>query len=150
MGRGELLHQDETMNTLRILGFGKSLTALLLLSCTASFGQISFSTQPYRLNTNFPTGTALLATGDLNNDGKPDVAVLNYGLGTVTILLNHGDGTLASQADFPALTPNPSGPSSFLRLVLADVNGDHNLDVVVMDQTADGSGVKCPRLLYQS
>ena len=66
--------------------------------------------------------------------------MLNCGLGTISVLMNNGDGTLGPQHDFPALTPNPSGLSSFLRVTPADVNGDHNLDVIVSDQSADGSG----------
>ncbi len=126
---------------------GKLLAALLLLSCAPSVGQISFAPERYRLSTNSPpVQDVLLAMGDFNNDGKFDVAVLNYGLGTVSILLNRGDGTLASQHEFP-VTPNLNGPNPFRRLALADVNGDHNLDVVVTDQSAGGSGAGVVRVL---
>jgi FG-GAP-like repeat len=119
---------------------GKLLIILLLISCVPSVGQISFTTQHYKLNTAFPGQCGLQAPGDFNNDGKPDLVVLNCGLGTISILINNGDGTLGPQRDFPALAPNPSGLTSLLTLMPADVNGDHNLDVIVSEQSADGSG----------
>src|SRR5436853_1033816 len=134
------------MKRRRTMGHGKLLAALLLFSCAPSVGQISFATQHYRLSTTSPGQNALLAMGDFNNDGKSDVAVINYGVGAVSVLLNRGDGTLASQHDFP-VTPNPNGSNPFLRLSLADVNGDHNLDVVVTDQSADRSGAGTIRVL---
>ena len=34
-----------------------------------------------------------VAVGDLNGDGKPDLAIANGNVATVTVLLNNGDGT---------------------------------------------------------
>ena len=36
-----------------------------------------------------------VAAGDLNGDGKPDLAVANLGNNTVSVLLNNGNGTFA-------------------------------------------------------
>jgi FG-GAP-like repeat len=69
--------------------------------------------------------------GDLNGDGTPDIAALSIYGGTVTTLLNHGDGTFAPPRDFPALTPDPTGPTFFSGITLGDVDGDHNLDVIL-------------------
>jgi hypothetical protein len=128
------------MKTHRTMASGKLLAAFLLISCAPGVGQVSFTTQRYQLNTAFPGVCALQAPGDFNNDGKSDIVVLNCGLGTISVLMNNGDGTLGPQRDFPALPPNPSGPNPFLRLTPGDVNGDHNLDVIVSGHSADGSG----------
>jgi len=81
-----------------------------------------------------------VAVGDLNGDGKPDVAVLLYegcsfcGPG-VGVLLNNGDGTLQAVVVY-----NSSGtfPTS---MTLADVNGDGKLDALVAENISpDGHG----------
>ena len=41
-----------------------------------------------------------MAIGDLNGDGKPDLAVANYGSNTVSVLLGNGDGTFGAKTDF--------------------------------------------------
>ena len=42
-----------------------------------------------------------VAVGDFNGDGKPDLAVANYGNYYVTILLGNGDGTFTAAAYLP-------------------------------------------------
>src|SRR5438094_1845721 len=44
-----------------------------------------------------------IALGDFNGDGKPDLAALSIYGGTVSILVNNGDGTFASAQYFPAI-----------------------------------------------
>ena len=41
-----------------------------------------------------------VAIGDLNGDGKPDLAVANEGSSTVSVLLGNGDGTFGAKTDF--------------------------------------------------
>ena len=66
-----------------------------------------------------------LAVGDLNGDGKPDVAVTIFSSGdSVDVLLNKGDGTLAAPSHHYFAGP-PQG------LVLADVDGNGRNDLVV-------------------
>ena len=73
---------------------------------------------------------------DVNGDGKPDLVALSLAGGVVSVLLNHGNGTFASPLDFPALTPNTNDPGFlFSGIRLGDVNGDHNLDVIVTQNT---------------
>jgi len=59
-----------------------------------------------------------LAVGDFNMDGVPDMAVVNSGGGTVTILLGNGNGTFTQAANSPV-------PVSYsYSLAVGDLNGD--------------------------
>jgi hypothetical protein len=76
-----------------------------------------------------------IAVGDLNGDGIPDVAIVNIGLNTVTILLGNGDGTFTPAAS-PATGYEPDG------IVIGDFNGDGIPDLAVAnyDNDLNGSG----------
>ena len=97
------------------------------------------------MTTMVPTELAMselfLIDGDFNGDGKPDLAVLSILGGTVSTLLNHGDGTFAPPRDFTALTPDPADPGYlFSGIRLGDVNGDHKLDVIVAQNVDPNTG----------
>src|SRR5262249_19863401 len=55
-------------------------------------------------------GPSDVAAGDLNGDGRADLAVTNFNDGTVSILLGQGDGTFRTQLTYPVWT----GPWSIL------------------------------------
>jgi hypothetical protein len=74
------------------------------------------------------SGADSVAVGDINGDGKQDLAVANFNDNTVSILLGNGDGSFAAHRDYPT----GEGPSS---VALADVNGDGKLDVIVANAT---------------
>jgi hypothetical protein len=74
-------------------------------------------------------GSAWLAVGDLNQDGRPDVAVSNsqdQDGNAVTVYLNSGNGTLVSPHSLPA----PAAADS-QGIAIADWNGDGKADVAV-------------------
>jgi hypothetical protein len=71
------------------------------------------------------------AVGDFNGDGKPDLAVANYGSNTVTILLGNGDGTLTAATASPATDSEPTS------IAVGDFNGDGKVDLVVSDSGSD-------------
>ena len=75
-----------------------------------------------------------VSLGDVNGDGKPDMAVANSGTNTVGVLLNLGNGTFLPQITYAAGT-NPRA------VTLADVNGDNILDIVVANNNANTVGV---------
>jgi hypothetical protein len=87
----------------------------------------------------YPLGSATgssdrgaIAIGDVNGDGKPDIAAVDDRSSTLFVLAGKGDGTFGAAAGFPT-APYPSG------LALGDVNGDGKLDVAIA--TPSNSGV---------
>src|SRR2546426_6435413 len=79
--------------------------------CAAPF--LSFDTGSFPLS---------VAIGDLNGDGKSDLAVANYDPGTVSVLLGNGDGTFEAKRDYSM----GSGPYS---VAIGDLNGDGRPDL---------------------
>ena len=69
----------------------------------------------------FPTSVAI---GDLNGDGKPDLAVANTASDTMSVLLNKGRGRF-ERSRFDRTGAGP------YRLAIGDLNGDGKPDVAV-------------------
>jgi hypothetical protein len=69
-----------------------------------------------------------LAVGDFNKDGNLDIVVANENSSpsTVSVYLGNGDGTFKSPID-----SNTTQPNEFV--VVGDFNGDHKLDIAVID-----------------
>jgi hypothetical protein len=68
-------------------------------------------------------------TADFNGDGKPDMALVDRGTNTVTILLGNGDGTFSAAASY-ATGFDP------IALAVGDFNGDGKLDLVTANRAA--------------
>jgi len=86
----------------------------------------------FQNHVDYPVGSdpTFAAVGDVNNDGRPDIAVTSSGSNTVSILLGNGDGTF--QAPIAYATGN--APVS---AVIGDFNHDGRLDLGV---ASAGSG----------
>src|SRR5262249_8324085 len=68
-----------------------------------------------------------LAVGDLNGDGKLDIVTANASANSLSVLLGNGAGGFA---DAPG-SPIASGGSVPFTVVLADFDGDGDLDIAV-------------------
>jgi len=96
---------------------------------------------------------AFVASGDFNDDGKPDLAVANetgFSTSTVSILLGNGNGTFQRPLIFAA-----GSNASFV--AVADFNLDGKLDLAVADTGSDtisillglGNGIFQPALNFE-
>src|SRR5262249_40522184 len=96
--------------------------ALSLSAASFSFAQsVSFAPPMH-----FAVGTnpRYVAVGDFNSDGKPDLAVVNFGSANVSILLNTGSSSFGSVNNFGVGTDPRS-------LAIGDFNGDGKPDLAV-------------------
>lgn len=75
-----------------------------------------------------------MAIGDVNGDASPDVAIVHAGVnlisGTVSVLLNRGDGTFGPRDEYPV----GGLPGS---VAMGDLDGDGNPDLLVTDAVND-------------
>jgi hypothetical protein len=67
-----------------------------------------------------------VAIGDLNGDGKPDVATEDE-IAAVSVSLNRGDGSFKFSRVYDS---GPGAPFDPQAIVITDVNGDHAADLV--------------------
>ncbi len=79
--------------------------------------------------TNYPTSgnPSAIALGDLNGDGKADLAIANGTASQVVILLNRGDGV------FPSSSFVQFSSGAAFAAAIGDVNGDGKPDLVASD-----------------
>src|ERR1700744_911304 len=106
----------------------KVILSLLLRSAGIAKAQAGFLPEvTYRVGIN-PAGVAV---GDMNGDGKLDIAVANMGknfgggASYVSILLGNGDGTFQPQDLYQT-----SGMNGMGSVILEDLNGDNRPDIV--------------------
>jgi hypothetical protein len=74
-----------------------------------------------------------VASGDLDGDGDTDLAVVNSSNNNVSILLNDGHGAFTNATGSPVAT----GGSVPFAVKLADVDGDHDLDMLVTNASSN-------------
>lgn len=77
-----------------------------------------------------------LAIHDLNNDTILDIAVANSGNNNIGILLGKGDGTFQSE-----ITYSTGTDSQPLSIIVADLNNDHRLDIMVANFAVNNIGI---------
>ena len=79
-------------------------------------------------------GPLSVAVGDLNDDGKLDLAVANGGSNTVSVLLGTGTGSFGAATNFGVGT----GPEF---VAVGDFNGDGTLDLAVANAISDNVSI---------
>jgi len=96
-------------------------------------GSVGPSDPPFLPAVEYATGfnTSAVAIGDLDGDGRADIAVASYGMndaatGAVSVLRNLGDGRFAAAVNYPVF----GMPEA---IALGDVTGDGKPDLVVQD-----------------
>lgn len=80
-----------------------------------------------------------VAIGDVNGDGRGDIAVANYGAGSVTLLLSSPAGLTEADGSPIAVGDRPAGVS------LADLDGDSREDLIVANSGDDTVSVLLSR-----
>ena len=94
---------------------------------TTSTSAVTFNRNDFSLATG--AIPASVAVGDFNNDGNPDVAVINSSLNTVSVLLGNGNGIFQAKKDV-TLSNAP------VSVIAADFNRDGNLDLAITSSTS--------------
>src|SRR5437667_249170 len=98
----------------------------------AAYGQcVSSFTAAVNYGVTDPSSAAI---GDLNGDGRPDLAVADYNSNNVSVLLGNGNGTFQAAVNYPAGTY----PSS---VAIGDLNGDGKPDLVVANEVTNNVSV---------
>lgn len=125
-------------------GMADSAPAVISITVTA-VNDAPIAAQPLPLNgASFGTPTELatgsnpegVAIGDLDGDGKLDVVTANYQSGSVSVFLNIASSGSLSASSFASRLDVAAGPGA-TGVVLADVDGDGKLDVVVANLDAN-------------
>lgn len=108
---------------------------------TAPTSGLTFSTSTINVGAN----PANIVTADFNNDGEPDLAVVNEdqsnpcytfnGAGTISILLGNGNGTFTNKSTL--CFPNTLAVVGIPPMVVGDFNGDGKQDLVVSYSNPD-------------
>ena len=85
----------------------------------------------FKANVDYATGRDphTVAIGDLNGDGKPDLAITNYRAHTVSVFVNTGEGGFQAQLDYRTR----SKPTV---VAIGDLNGDGKADLVTASGVA--------------
>jgi hypothetical protein len=104
------------------------------IAATASAAQVKFA-KPVTYGT-IGDWAVSVAIQDLNNDGKPDMVVANRTSSTIAVLLGNGDGTFQTPVTYNSGGGSYDQGGGVNSVVIGDVNGDGNPDLVVANQNS--------------
>jgi len=85
---------------------------------------------PYERTVTGAVPTAV-AAGDVNGDGRTDIAVANFDSSDISVLLGNGDGTFTAGARVSVPVVGTVGRMHPVKIALADMNGDGREDLAV-------------------
>jgi hypothetical protein len=124
----------------------------IALGVPASAGALSFArtdypvaslTSPVVRSANPGSGPgAAVALVDLNNDGRLDIVVADYGTGRVDVLLNQGNGALAAAPGSPFAACDSDLEAHDIVAGQLNPQTDQNADVAVICDTGAGGIVR--------
>lgn len=77
--------------------------------------------------------TAGTCSGDLNQDGKPDMVVMSDGSANIGVFINNGNGTFATRVDYATIASYP------YNCQIANINGDTWPDIIVANYASAGA-----------
>jgi gliding motility-associated-like protein len=122
-GKPDLVVTNTTTNNVSVL---------MNTTTTGSITAASFAAA-----VNFATGAGPrgLAIGDLDGDGKPDLAIANFGASTVSVLRNTSTAGSIAASSFATAVDITCGLHPYI-VSLGDIDGDGKTDMVAANQGA--------------
>ncbi len=103
---------------------------------TSSSGAITSGS--FAAKVDFATGSnpSILAIGDLDGDGKADLAVANYGSNTVSVFRNTSSSGAITSGSFAARVDFPTGLRPY-GVAISDLDGDGKADLAVANYNSN-------------
>jgi FG-GAP-like repeat len=134
----------EKTNKIKMYSFIPLLALVFMI--TVNSDASTFNT---KRSINFPTISNVVAAGDLNNDGMPDLIVGRFpdspSQGNISILLGKGNGNFQPGRKIIVGFDNGESSPFISDIEVADLNNDNNLDVVV-SHNSDFTALSSSRL----
>jgi hypothetical protein len=129
---GELINVTVPATVATATGIGNEKKAYQFTTAVSGLGRGNFTPQP---DLSSLSGARQSAVADFNNDGNPDLAIVNQSAGTVSIRMGSGTGTFTGSLDLPT----GSNPWA---VVTGDFNNDGNLDFAATNYTSDNVSIR--------
>lgn len=117
-GNPDIVVTNSGSNTISVF---KSRCTVGIIADSSFAHKVDFSTGSYPFS---------LSVGDLDGDGKIDIATCNFSSNTISIFRNTTSGDSITSSSFAAKVDFPVGSGPYY-VVIGDLNGDNKRDLVV-------------------